>query len=268
MREALRALALRIPRLVTPSAALVGCAFLYCAALSGCSASQRANEPAASSTPATAPVASGDKVVVDVPFGAYRLVVSRLGDAPRLISKSCIMGDGLQATIEGTGWCAGGGEIDPPVQIDYSKAANGELTVTYYARDPQTSLRGEYGERWAPFVRERVAIDHKGELDVRDAVVMTKEKFDPGRAEQLYVAFFKGDGDDDCLASLRNMGLDKPEPVMAIFRRIAANPKCDGALAESLATFRGELQWATDITGGARNPHSASSSPAEAGNPQ
>jgi hypothetical protein len=136
--------------------------------------------------------------------------------------------------------------------------------VIYYAHDPRIAHRRE--RQWAPFIKERVALV-KDDVKVERTLVLTKEKFDAARAKELCEASLGAVNHqeasdstmEDCLASLRNMGLDNPERVMAIFEGIAPKVGCGGE--EAISAYSGELEEALELMPG----HNAATGPS---NPQ
>jgi hypothetical protein len=186
-------------------------------------------------------------MVVNRPFGAARLLVAYYGDAPQLLTETCVMGRGLNAEIVGTDWGVNSGEINPPLSIAFARAASGELVVTYHTRDP----RQPYEDYNVPFVQETVRLERDGTVRSESMVVLKEEPFDAAWAKSLaesVKAAVQADNMDhleDILAALRNMGLHSPDKVLPILEDLRKQAGCaDGELIDS---YQGDIEWVQEM---------------------
>jgi hypothetical protein len=192
-------------------------------------------------------------VVVTRPFAPGCVWISHFGLPPQLLSATRIRGDGIAVLgTDGAGreiWWMNSGEADPPVEVEFAKASEGELQIEYSTRD----ARGGPAE-YVPFRSVTVRVNSGATVVEEDRLLLEGEPFDADRAGELprlaEEAMASEDPDREeafeaCLMGLRNMGISAPERVLGILGRLSA--RADGAYAELIAGYREEVETARRI---------------------
>ena len=187
-------------------------------------------------------------VVLTRPLGGGVLRVAYCNDPPQLLSETCIMGRGMEATVQAEGEVISAltiSEIGPPTSIDFSRAARGELELTFYTRDP-----GRHHDDYVPYAKEIVRLVRGPALDFEWRFVLEKEAYDPVRAETLHGAALDAmqvprdqesiDRLEAILCDLRNMGLDRPDPILEVFEELGRTDDCEAG--EFIRDYAAEVE--------------------------
>ena len=195
---------------------------------------------------------SGTTLLLDESFGENRLQVFGFGDSAQILKLRTIYGNGLSVSLtnrrhevvyEG-GWDA---DTDGGI-IDYTEAVGGIFRFTDCTTDHRSKLDH------VGFVETTVRIRQDGTPDIKQRVLLKGERADHESVEKLVEqgrrAIEAADEDTeaqftDVLEHLRNMGIDNPDMVLAAMKSFYG--KADGALAEALNGYMGEVELAKDI---------------------
>ena len=192
-------------------------------------------------------------VVVERPLGSAQLLISYFGDPPQLISKTCIRGNGISACIQRTPdqviWTLDVGEAEHPVAIEFGRASQSEVQVTYYTLDPRQPY-----EDYVPFIRQTVRVKSGNTVTVEGTILLKKETYDAARVEALVAEARKAiqadqpDSDDNLAAavgSLRNMAVDSPEEVTRLLDEVFRT--AEGGYADMIHEYVGEVGMIEEI---------------------
>jgi hypothetical protein len=187
---------------------------------------------------------NSDTKIVDVTSGGCRLLVYGFGSPPVRVGDQQIRGSGLRAflisgkTGTSTQYCWTEAGLD--VEIDYSRAAAGYIYFVEHTYDP----RAETDD--APLVRRNIRF-RDGVFTESDEFLLRAEPGDTARISDLVSQVkhaIATEGDFDVpMAHLRNIGVARPEVILAAFKNITA----DGAAGESLSQYVSEVEMAADI---------------------
>lgn len=186
------------------------------------------------------------KTIVEKKDENFWLIIQSFGEPPKLVEKEKIQGEGLAISFKSFTplfeWQFSCGEIDAPIEIDFSKTNEGKLEVIQHAFDPRKN------NGISPFILSNIKWDLNGFIEKKTLVL---EKGNIKEIEIFYDKAKKALNEsnsmlfEEALYSLRNMAIENHEIIL---KKIQGLGPLEGALNEIRGKTVGEIDEIIALT--------------------